>query len=129
MSSRCRKKTFTEGLNLKGAGVEANDRGQIIVNEHLQTNIPNVYAIGDVVRGAMLAHKAEEEGVYAAEFISGQNPHINHNLIQGLFIPGPKLQRLAKQNRNLLQIILNSNPGHSLQGLWEEHEQVWTLMV
>ena len=107
------RKPFTEGLNLKGAGVEANDRGQIIVNEHLQTNIPNVYAIGDVVRGAMLAHKAEEEGVYAAEFISGQKPHINHNLIPGVVIPGPKLQRLAKQNRNLLQIILNSNPGHS----------------
>ncbi|MEJ6505398.1 MAG: dihydrolipoyl dehydrogenase, partial [Crocinitomicaceae bacterium] len=78
------RKAFTDGLNLKGAGLESNERGQIVVNEHLQSNVPNIYAIGDVVRGAMLAHKAEEEGVYAAEFISGQKPHINHNLIPGV---------------------------------------------
>ena len=96
------RKPFTEGLNLKGAGVEANDRGQIIVNEHLQTNVPNVYAIGDVVRGAMLAHKAEEEGVYAAEFISGQKPHINHNLIPGVVYTWPEIAAVGKTEQELV---------------------------
>ena len=60
-----------------------NERGQIQVNDHLQTNIGHIYAIEDVVRGAMLAHKAEEEGVMVAELIAGQKPHINYNLIPG----------------------------------------------
>jgi dihydrolipoamide dehydrogenase len=96
------RKPFTEGLNLKGAGVEANDRGQIVVNEHLQTSVPNVYAIGDVVRGAMLAHKAEEEGVYAAEFISGQKPHINHNLIPGVVYTWPEIAAVGKTEQELI---------------------------
>ncbi|MFN5032782.1 MAG: dihydrolipoyl dehydrogenase, partial [Flavobacteriia bacterium] len=75
------RKAFTEGLNIEAAGLSANTRGQIEVNDHLQTASANIYAIGDVVRGAMLAHKAEEEGVYVAEIIAGQKPHINYNLI------------------------------------------------
>ena len=97
------RKPFTEGLNLKGAGVDANDRGQIIVNENLQTNVPNIYAIGDVVRGAMLAHKAEEEGVYVAEFISGQKPHINHNLIPGVVYTWPEIAAVGKTEQELIE--------------------------
>ena len=96
------RKAFTEGLNLKSAGISSNDRGQIVVNEHLQSNIPNIYAIGDVVRGAMLAHKAEEEGVYAAEFIAGQKPHINHNLIPGVVYTWPEIAAVGKTEQELI---------------------------
>ena len=66
------RKAYTEGLNLANAGLTANNRGQVEVNENLQTAVPTIFAIGDVVRGAMLAHKAEEEGVFVAEFLAGQ---------------------------------------------------------
>jgi len=78
------RRPYTEGLNAEAAGVKINERGQIEVNEHLQTSVSNIYAIGDVVRGAMLAHKAEEEGVFVAEVIAGQKPHIDYNLIPGV---------------------------------------------
>ena len=96
------RKAFTEGLNLKSAGLEANERGQIVVNENLQSNVPNIYAIGDVVRGAMLAHKAEEEGVFAAEFIAGQKPHINHNLIPGVVYTWPEIAAVGKTEQELI---------------------------
>ncbi|MEN9947433.1 MAG: hypothetical protein RL106_256, partial [Bacteroidota bacterium] len=75
------RKAYTEGLNAEKAGVSLDERGRVITNDHLQTSQPHIYAIGDVVKGAMLAHKAEEEGVYVAEIIAGQKPHINHHLI------------------------------------------------
>ncbi|HNM32623.1 MAG TPA: dihydrolipoyl dehydrogenase, partial [Chitinophagales bacterium] len=78
------RKPYTEGLGLENIGITPNQRGQIEVNDHLQTSAPNIYAIGDVIRGAMLAHKAEEEGVFVAETIAGQKPHINYNLIPGV---------------------------------------------
>lgn len=96
------RKAFTAGLHLKNAGIDSNERGQIVVNEHLQSNVPNIYAIGDVVRGAMLAHKAEEEGVYAAEFISGQKPHINHNLIPGVVYTWPEIAAVGKTEQELI---------------------------
>ena len=105
------RKAFTEGLNLKSAGVASNDRGQIVVNEHLQSNIPNVYAIGDVVRGAMLAHKAEEEGVYAAEFIAGQKPHINHNLIPGVVYTWPEIAAVGKTEQELIAANIEFKSG------------------
>ena len=70
------RSAYTAGLNSDAAGVQLNERGQVVVNEHLQTTATNIYAIGDVVKGAMLAHKAEEEGVFVAEHIAGQKPHI-----------------------------------------------------
>ncbi len=85
------RKPFTEGLNLEAAGLKTNERGQIEVNEHLQTSVPGIYAIGDVIRGAMLAHKAEEEGVFVAEYIAGQKPHINYNLIPGVVYTWPEV--------------------------------------
>jgi len=72
---------YTDKLGLDKAGVKIDNRGKVEVNGHLQTNVPNIFAIGDVVKGAMLAHKAEEEGTYVAEFIHGEKPHIDYNLI------------------------------------------------
>lgn len=85
------RKPYTEGLGLENAGVQAGERGMIAVNDHLETNVPGIFAIGDVVRGAMLAHKAEEEGVLVAEYITGQKPHINYNLIPGVVYTWPEV--------------------------------------
>ena len=81
---------YTQGLNLEAAGIKLEERGRIKVDEHLQTNVPGIYAIGDVIRGAMLAHKAEEEGVFVAETIAGQKPHINYLLIPGVVYTWPR---------------------------------------
>lgn len=85
------RRPFTEGLQLEKAGVKLDDRGRIAVDEHLMTNVPGIYAIGDVVRGAMLAHKAEEEGVFVAEVLAGQKPHINYLLIPGVVYTWPEV--------------------------------------
>jgi dihydrolipoamide dehydrogenase len=95
------RKPFTEGLNLEKAGLSVNNRGQIEVNDHLQTSVSNIYAIGDVVRGAMLAHKAEEEGVYVAELLAGQKPHINYNLIPGVVYTWPEVAAVGKTEEEL----------------------------
>jgi dihydrolipoamide dehydrogenase len=95
------RKPFTQGLNLEAAGLAVNNRGQIDVNDHLQTAVPNIYAIGDVVRGAMLAHKAEEEGVFVAEQIAGQKPHINYNLIPGVVYTWPEVAAVGKTEEEL----------------------------
>ncbi len=95
------RKAFTEGLALENAGLAANARGQVEVNDHLQTAIPHIYAIGDVVRGAMLAHKAEEEGVYVAELIAGQKPHLNYNLIPGVVYTWPEVAAVGKTEEEL----------------------------
>ena len=67
------EKPYTNGLNLSSVGINTNDKGQIEVNDKLQTNVENIYAIGDVIKGPMLAHKAEEEGVLVAEILAKQN--------------------------------------------------------
>ncbi len=85
------RRPYTDGLGLDKAGVQLDDKGRVIVNDHLQTNVPGIYAIGDVIRGAMLAHKAEEEGVLAAETIAGQKPHIDYNLIPGVVYTWPEV--------------------------------------
>lgn len=95
------RKPYTEGLNLEAAGLTVNNKGQIEVNNHCQTAVPNIYAIGDVVRGAMLAHKAEEEGVYVAEQIAGQKPHINYNLIPGVVYTWPEVAAVGKTEEEL----------------------------
>ncbi len=95
------RKPFTDGLNADKAGVKMTERGMVEVNDHLQTNIPNIYAIGDVVRGAMLAHKAEEEGVFVAEVIAGQKPHINYNLIPGVVYTWPEVAAVGKTEEQL----------------------------
>ncbi|MDC1372313.1 dihydrolipoyl dehydrogenase [Flavobacteriaceae bacterium] len=90
------RSAYTDGLNLESIGLKTNDKGQIQVNDKLQTKHSNIYAIGDVVKGAMLAHKAEEEGVLVAEIISGQKPHIDYNLIPGVVYTWPEVASVGK---------------------------------
>ena len=95
------RKAYTEGLGLEKVGIELDERGRVKVNDHLQTNVPNIYAIGDVIKGAMLAHKAEEEGVFVAETIAGQKPHINYNLIPGVVYTWPEVAGVGKTEEQL----------------------------
>ncbi len=95
------RKPYTDGLKADNAGIKITERGQIEVNEHLQTNVANIYAIGDVVKGAMLAHKAEEEGVFVAETLAGQKPHINYNLIPGVVYTWPEVASVGKTEEQL----------------------------
>ncbi|GAB7257879.1 dihydrolipoyl dehydrogenase [Polaribacter sp. OB-PA-B3] len=95
------RKAYTKGLGLEKVGVEVNERGQVAVNDHLQTNVSNIYAIGDVVKGAMLAHKAEEEGVVVAEFLAGEKPHIDYNLIPGIVYTWPEVAAVGKTEQEL----------------------------
>jgi dihydrolipoamide dehydrogenase len=95
------RRPYTDGLNVEAAGVKLNDRGQIEVNDHLQTTASNIYAIGDVIKGAMLAHKAEEEGVFVAETIAGQKPHIDYNLIPGVVYTWPEVASVGKTEEEL----------------------------
>jgi len=95
------RRPYTDGLNAEAAGVKINDRGQVKVNEHLQTSASNIYAIGDVIKGAMLAHKAEEEGVFVAEILAGQKPHIDYNLIPGVVYTWPEVAAVGKTEEEL----------------------------
>jgi dihydrolipoamide dehydrogenase len=94
---------FTEGLALENAGLKVDERGRIPVNDHLETAVPGIYAIGDVVRGAMLAHKAEEEGAFVAETMAGQHPHINYNLIPGVAYTWPEAASVGVTEQELKQ--------------------------
>jgi dihydrolipoamide dehydrogenase len=95
------RKPYTVGLGLENIAVKVSERGQIETNNHLQTNISNIYAIGDVVKGAMLAHKAEEEGTMVAEIIAGQKPHIDYNLIPGVVYTWPEVAAVGKTEEQL----------------------------
>lgn len=95
------RKPYTDGLGLENIGIELDERGRVKVNDHLQTNVPNIYAIGDVIKGAMLAHKAEEEGVFVAETIAGEKPHINYNLIPGVVYTWPEVAGVGKTEEQL----------------------------
>ena len=95
------RKPYTDKLNVEAAGVKLTQRGQIEVNDYLQTSASNIYAIGDVVRGAMLAHKAEEEGVMVAETIAGQKPHIDYNLIPNVIYTWPEVAAVGKTEEEL----------------------------
>jgi dihydrolipoamide dehydrogenase len=93
---------YTEGLGLDKLGITVDERGKKIpVNEHLETTVPGIYAIGDVVRGAMLAHKAEDEGTFVAERIAGQKPHINYNLIPGVVYTWPEVASVGYTEEQL----------------------------
>lgn len=85
------RRAYTDGLNLNAIGIEPEKNGKIKVNDQLQTLIPNIYAIGDVIDGPMLAHKAEDEGTFVAEVIDGQKPHINYKLIPGVVYTWPEV--------------------------------------
>ncbi|MCB0691991.1 MAG: dihydrolipoyl dehydrogenase [Saprospiraceae bacterium] len=95
------RRPYTDNLGLEKTQVMLDDKGRIIVDEHLRTNAPNIYAIGDVVRGAMLAHKAEEEGIFVVEYLNGQKPHINYNLIPGVVYTWPEVAAVGKTEEEL----------------------------
>lgn len=95
------RRPYTDQLGLEKAGVQTDEKGRIAVDTHLQTNVPGIYAIGDVVQGAMLAHKAEEEGVFVAEVIAGQNPHIDYNLIPGVVYTWPEVAGVGQTEEQL----------------------------
>jgi dihydrolipoamide dehydrogenase len=95
------RRPYTDDLGLENAGVQKDERGRIAVDDHLQTNVSGIYAIGDVVKGAMLAHKAEEEGVYVAETIAGQKPHINYLLIPGVVYTWPEVASVGYTEEQL----------------------------
>jgi dihydrolipoamide dehydrogenase len=95
------RRPYTDGLALENAGLKTDERGRIPVTDHLQTAQPHIYAIGDVIKGAMLAHKAEEEGVYVAELIAGQKPHINYNLIPGVVYTWPEVAGVGATEQEL----------------------------
>lgn len=105
------RKPYTENLGLDKAGVKTDERGRIEVNAQLQTNVAGIYAIGDVIKGAMLAHKAEEEGVFVAEVMSGQKPHINYNLIPGVVYTWPEVASVGKTEEQLKQEGINYKTG------------------
>jgi dihydrolipoamide dehydrogenase len=93
---------YTAGLNLEAIGIKTEERGnKIPVNEHLETSVPGVFAIGDVITGAMLAHKAEDEGIYVAERLAGQKPHINYNLIPGVVYTWPEVASVGYTEEQL----------------------------
>lgn len=95
------RRPYTEGLNLEAAGLTTDDRGRIPVNDHLQTSVPHIFAIGDVVRGPMLAHKAEEEGVFVAEWIAGQKPHIDYHLIPNVVYTWPEVASVGRSEEEI----------------------------
>jgi dihydrolipoamide dehydrogenase len=105
------RKPFTKGLGFENIGLKVSDRGVIETNDHLETNVPGVYAIGDVVKGMMLAHKAEEEGVFVAETIAGQKPHINYNLIPGVVYTWPEVAAVGKTEEEVKATGIEYNVG------------------
>lgn len=95
------RKPYTEGLGLREVGVLMDERGRVTVNDHFQTNIPGIYAIGDVIRGPMLAHKAEDEGVVLAEMLAGQSGHINYDAIPSVVYTHPEIACVGKTEEQL----------------------------
>lgn len=95
------RQAYTDKLGLENVGIKTDDRGRVEVNGHLETNVPGIYAIGDVVKGIMLAHKAEEEGVFVAETLAGQQPHVDYNLIPGVVYTWPEVASVGKTEDEL----------------------------
>jgi dihydrolipoamide dehydrogenase len=95
------RKPYTEGLNLSKIGVAKDAKGRIVVNNKLQSSIKNIYAIGDVINGPMLAHKAEEEGIKVAEILAGQAGHVNYDVIPGVVYTSPEVASVGKTEEQL----------------------------
>jgi dihydrolipoamide dehydrogenase len=105
------RRPYTDNLGLENAGLAPDEKGRIPVNEHLETAVPGIYAIGDVVKGAMLAHKAEEEGVFVAETILGQKPHIHYHLIPGVVYTWPEVAAVGYTEEQLKEMGTPYKPG------------------
>ena len=95
------RRPYTEGLGLEGAGVRVDNRGRVEIDEKFKTSVDGIYAIGDVVRGAMLAHKAEEEGTGVAEMLAGQRPHLDYDIIPGVVYTSPEVAAIGKTEEQL----------------------------
>jgi dihydrolipoamide dehydrogenase len=95
------RKPYTEGLNLSKVGIKKDSKGRIEVNNKLQTSVSNIYAIGDVIKGPMLAHKAEEEGIAVAEILAGQAGHVNYDVIPGVVYTSPEVATVGKTEEQL----------------------------
>jgi len=98
------RKPYTDKLGLENTGVKMDDRGRIEVDEHLETAVKGIFAIGDVIKGAMLAHKAEDEGIFVAEYMSGQKPHINYLLIPGVVYTWPEVASVGYTEEQLKEM-------------------------
>ncbi len=105
------RKPYTEDLNLSKVGIKKDEKGRIIVNEKFQTTVKNIYAIGDVIKGPMLAHKAEEEGIAVAENLSGQAGHVNYNVIPGVIYTSPEVAFVGKTEEQLKSEKVNYKIG------------------
>ena len=105
------RKPYTDKLNLEKIGVNLDKKGKIIVNKNFETNVENVYAIGDVIDGPMLAHKAEEEGIAVAELIAGQSGHVNYNIIPGVIYTSPEVAYVGKNEEELKEEKINFKVG------------------
>jgi len=105
------RKPYTEGLNLTKIGIKKDNQGMIEVNEKLQTSVSNIYAIGDVIKGPMLAHKAEEEGIAVAEIIAGQAGHVNYDIIPGVVYTSPEVAVVGKTEEQLKKENINYKVG------------------
>ncbi len=105
------RRPYTDKLGLENIGITPDEKGRIPVDSHLQTSVPGIYAIGDVIQGAMLAHKAEEEGVFVAEVMSGQKPHINYNLIPGVVYTWPEVASVGYTEEQLKEMGIPYKPG------------------
>ena len=105
------RRAYTDNLGLENVQVETDERGRVVTNEHLQTAEPNIYAIGDVVKGAMLAHKAEEEGIFVVEYLAGEKPHINYNLIPGVVYTWPEVAAVGQTEEQLKEAGIPYNSG------------------
>jgi dihydrolipoamide dehydrogenase len=105
------RKPYTEGLNLTKMGIKKDTKGRIEVNNKLQTSISNIYAIGDVIKGPMLAHKAEEEGIAVAEILAGQAGHVNYDIIPGVVYTSPEVAVVGKTEEQLKEANINYKVG------------------
>ena len=102
---------YTEGLGLKEAGVALDERGRVAVDDHFQTNVKGIYAIGDVIRGPMLAHKGEDEGIAVAEILAGQAGHVNYDVIPNVVYTYPEIASVGKTEDELKQAGIAYNVG------------------
>jgi dihydrolipoamide dehydrogenase len=105
------RRPYTDALGLENIGIQVDEKGRIPVDKHLQTTVPGIYAIGDVIQGAMLAHKAEEEGVFVAETINGEKPHIHYNLIPGVVYTWPEVASVGYTEEQLKEMGIPYKPG------------------
>ena len=105
------RKPYNKNLNLEKIGIKCDEKGRINVNKNFQTNISNIYAVGDVICGPMLAHKAEEEGIAVAELIAGQAGHVNYDLIPGVIYTSPEVAYVGKNEEDLKKINVNYKVG------------------